>query len=60
MLATSLVYASRLKLDRRLALREPRSSPVEHDELPFIVGHWAYELWFKLQLRELDEFTCKA
>lgn len=49
-----LTYASYLKLEQLLALQEPRSSPAEHDELIFIVSHQVYELWFKLQLHELD------
>ncbi len=50
-----LTYASYLKLDALLALQEPRSQPVEHDELLFIVSHQAYELWFKLLLHEFDK-----
>lgn len=50
-----LTYASYLKLDQLLALQEPRSHPAEHDEMLFIVTHQAYELWFKLQLHELDK-----
>jgi len=49
-----LTYSSYLKLDQLLALQEPRSSPEEHDEMLFIVSHQVYELWFKLQLHELD------
>src|SRR5947209_4925611 len=51
----SLTYASYLKLDQLLALQQPRSSPPEHDEMLFIVAHQAYELWFKLQLHELEK-----
>jgi tryptophan 2,3-dioxygenase len=50
-----LTYASYLKLDQLLALQEPRSQPAEHDEMLFIISHQAYELWFKLQLHELDK-----
>ena len=50
-----LTYATYLKLDQLLNLQEPRSQPEEHDELLFIVTHQAYELWFKLQLHELDK-----
>jgi tryptophan 2,3-dioxygenase len=50
-----LTYASYLKLDQLLDLQEPRSDPEEHDELLFIITHQAYELWFKLQLHELDK-----
>lgn len=49
-----LTYASYLKLDQLLTLQKPRSSPPEHDEMIFIVSHQVYELWFKLQLHELD------
>src|SRR5262249_28918948 len=38
-----------------LALQQPRSNPVEHDELLFIVVHQTYELWFKLLLHELEK-----
>src|SRR5436190_8473141 len=51
----SLTYASYLHLDELLALQEPRSVPPEHDEMLFIVSHQAYELWFKLQIHELEE-----
>jgi tryptophan 2,3-dioxygenase len=50
-----LTYSSYLKLDRLLDLQEPRSSPAEHDETLFIISHQVYELWFKLQLHELDK-----
>ncbi|OAI45254.1 tryptophan 2,3-dioxygenase [Planctomycetaceae bacterium SCGC AG-212-F19] len=49
-----LTYSSYLKLDQLLALQEPRSTPEEHDEMLFIISHQVYELWFKLQLHELD------
>lgn len=51
----ALTYASYLHLDQLLTLQEPRSSPPEHDEMLFIVSHQAYELWFKLQLHELEK-----
>lgn len=51
----ALTYSSYLHLDELLALQEPRSSPAEHDEMLFIVSHQAYELWFKLQLHELEK-----
>ena len=51
----SLTYASYLHLDQLLSLQEPRSSPPEHDETLFIIAHQAYELWFKLQLHELEK-----
>ena len=49
----SISYASYLKLDQLLDLQEPKSSPVEHDEMLFIVIHQTYELWFKLLLHEI-------
>jgi tryptophan 2,3-dioxygenase len=49
-----LTYSSYLHLDRLLSLQEPRSRPPEHDEMLFIISHQAYELWFKLQLHELE------
>ncbi len=50
-----LNYATYLHLDALLELQEPRSSPVEHDELLFITIHQASELWFKNLLHELDK-----
>jgi tryptophan 2,3-dioxygenase len=50
-----LSYSSYLHLDQLLALQQPRSDPPEHDEMLFIVSHQAYELWFKLQLHELEQ-----
>src|SRR5437588_330545 len=51
----SLTYASYLHLEELLKLQVPRSEPPEHDEMIFIVVHQAYELWFKLQLHELEK-----
>jgi tryptophan 2,3-dioxygenase len=51
----TLTYASYLHLDELLQLQQPRSDPPEHDEMIFIVSHQAYELWFKLQLHELEK-----
>jgi tryptophan 2,3-dioxygenase len=51
----ALTYATYLHLDQLLQLQQPRSSPPEHDEMLFIVAHQAYELWFKLQLHELEK-----
>jgi tryptophan 2,3-dioxygenase len=51
----SLTYASYLHLDELLSLQQPRSDPPEHDETLFIIAHQAYELWFKLQLHELEK-----
>ncbi|VTR97161.1 tryptophan -dioxygenase : Tryptophan 2,3-dioxygenase OS=Gemmata sp. Wa1-1 GN=kynA PE=3 SV=1: Trp_dioxygenase: Trp_dioxygenase [Gemmata massiliana] len=50
-----LTYTDYLFVEELLALQKPRSDPVEHDELLFIVVHQAYELWFKLLLHELDK-----
>jgi tryptophan 2,3-dioxygenase len=50
-----LTYSTYLHLGELLRLQRPRSDPVEHDELLFIVVHQVYELWFKLQLHELDK-----
>src|SRR6516225_12158459 len=50
-----LTYATYLHLDQLLSLQQPRSDPEEHDEMLFIVSHQAYELWFKLQLHELEK-----
>jgi tryptophan 2,3-dioxygenase len=50
-----LTYASYLHLDQLLDLQQARSSPPEHDEMLFIISHQAYELWFKLQLHELEK-----
>ncbi len=51
----SLTYATYLHLDALLNLQQPRSQPPEHDEMIFIITHQAYELWFKLQLHELEK-----
>jgi tryptophan 2,3-dioxygenase len=51
----TLNYASYLKLDQLLHLQEPKSDPVEHDEMLFIIIHQVYELWFKQLLHELDQ-----
>jgi tryptophan 2,3-dioxygenase len=51
--ASALTYATYLKVNELLALQAPRSSPVEHDEMLFIVIHQVYELWFKQVLHEL-------
>src|SRR5438132_12607426 len=52
---SDLTYSSYLKLDQLLELQQPRSRPPEHDEMLFIISHQAYELWFKLQLHELEK-----
>ena len=51
----TLTYSEYLKLDQLLALQQPLSRPVEHDELLFIVMHQVHELWFKLLLHELEK-----
>ena len=56
----TLTYASYLKLDQLLQLQQPQSDPEEHDELLFIISHQAYELWFKLQLHELEKIANSA
>jgi tryptophan 2,3-dioxygenase len=51
-----LTYWDYLKLDRLLALQrgvEDNDEPLMSDELHFIVVHQAFELWFKLVLREV-------
>lgn len=50
-----LTYADYLKLNELLAMQHARSEPPEHDEMLFIIVHQVYELWFKLQLHELDK-----
>jgi tryptophan 2,3-dioxygenase len=54
----TLTYANYLKLDELLALQQPLSQPVEHDEMLFIIIHQVHELWFKLLLHELEK-VCK-
>jgi tryptophan 2,3-dioxygenase len=51
----TLTYGHYLKLDELLALQQPLSQPVEHDEMLFIVIHQVHELWFKLLLHELEK-----
>ncbi len=53
-----LTYANYLHLDQLLHLQQPKSDPVEHDELLFIVIHQVFELWFKQLLHELDKVKC--
>lgn len=50
----ALTYADYLAVDELLSLQRPRSEPLEHDEILFIVIHQAYELWFKQILFEID------
>jgi tryptophan 2,3-dioxygenase len=49
----AMTYAGYLDLDALLSAQHPRSRPVHHDELLFIVQHQTSELWFKLVLHEL-------
>src|SRR2546423_1764891 len=53
----TLTYSQYLKLDELLALQQPLSRPVEHDEMLFIVIHQVHELWFKLLLVELEKVS---
>ncbi|QDP94567.1 tryptophan 2,3-dioxygenase [Microlunatus elymi] len=48
-----LTYADYLHLDQLLGAQQPRSRPVHHDELLFIIQHQTSELWLKLILHEL-------
>jgi len=50
-----LTYSIYLHLEELLNLQRPRSRPAEHDESLFIITHQVYELWFKLQLHELEK-----
>lgn len=50
-----LSYSSYLKVEELLRLQLPKSSPVAHDELLFIVIHQVYELWFRVILFELED-----
>ncbi len=47
-----LDYGSYLRIPDLLRLQAPRTG--HHDELLFIVIHQAFELWFKLLLREME------
>jgi aminocarboxymuconate-semialdehyde decarboxylase len=49
-----LTYSSYLRVPELLELQQPKSSPVHHDELLFIIVHQTYELWFKELLHDLD------
>jgi tryptophan 2,3-dioxygenase len=50
----ALTYDGYLQLDTLLNAQDPLSSPVNHDEMLFIIQHQVSELWFKLILHELD------
>ncbi len=47
-----LDYGSYLRIPELLQLQSPLTQ--HHDEVLFIVIHQAFELWFKLQLREME------
>ncbi len=49
-----LSYGSYLRVDELLALQEPLSAPVHHDEMLFIIIHQVYELWFKQIMHEIE------
>lgn len=49
----SMSYGDYLALDQLLTAQHPRSEPVQHDELLFIIQHQTSELWLKLMLHEL-------
>jgi tryptophan 2,3-dioxygenase len=53
-LSADETYGGYLRLDKILGAQEPRSRPVQHDEMLFIVQHQTSELWMKLMLHELD------
>lgn len=50
----ALTYGDYLNVPDLLKLQHPLSDPPHHDEMLFIIIHQAYELWFKLNLHELD------
>lgn len=52
-----LTYMRYLKVDELLSLQQPKSDPVEHDEMLFITIHQVYELWFKQMIHELDHLA---
>ena len=48
-----ITYGRYLKVPELLSLQQPVGTPVEHDEMLFIVIHQVYELWFRQQIHEL-------
>ena len=48
-----LSYGAYLDLPRLLSAQHPRSVPLLHDEMLFIIQHQVAELWLKLLLHEL-------
>jgi len=55
MSASEMNYSSYLQVEKLLDLQVPRSDPVEHDEMLFIIIHQVYELWFRQLLHEIDK-----
>lgn len=51
---SDLTYNSYLKVKELISLQTPQSEPPHHDEMLFIIIHQAYELWFKLMIREVE------
>ena len=51
--ARNLSYGEYLDLGRVLSAQHPRSVPMRHDEMLFIIQHQTSELWLKLMLHEL-------
>ena len=49
----ALSYGAYLDLPTLLSAQHPRSEPLQHDELLFIIQHQVAELWLKLLLHEL-------
>lgn len=49
----AMSYGDYLDLSTLLSAQHPRSEPVQHDELLFIIQHQVAELWLKLLLHEL-------
>src|SRR3954454_6776106 len=49
-----LSYNKYLRVRELIELQECLSDPAQHDELLFITIHQAYELWFKIILKEID------
>ncbi|HEY9104318.1 tryptophan 2,3-dioxygenase [Chitinimonas sp.] len=48
-----LSYGGYLRLDQLLAAQQPLSSPMQHDEMLFIIQHQVSELWLKQLIHEL-------
>jgi tryptophan 2,3-dioxygenase len=52
-LGSETSYGGYLRLDKILSAQLPRSQPVHHDEMMFIIQHQTSELWMKLMIHEL-------